>query len=44
MAPVTGAISDAEQYGTVQIPGAFEGILTPGIPVDRVILMLPEIR
>ena len=43
VAPVAGAVTDAEQDGFVLRARHTEGFLAPGVPVDRVIGMLQEV-
>jgi hypothetical protein len=44
MAPVTGGVADRQQNRLVLRLGVIEHFLTPGLPVDRVVLVLQEIR
>ena len=43
MAPVTGGIADREQDGAVLCLGRFQGLWSPGVPVNRVPGMLEKI-
>ena len=43
VAPVAGAVAHAEKDGLVLLPGPLEGLLTPGVPVHRVVSVLAEI-
>ena len=43
MAPVAGRVADREKDGLVLLLGLREGLDTPGIPVDRIVLMLFEV-
>ncbi len=43
VAPVTGAITDAQENRFVFVSGAGQGFLAPGIPVHRVVRMLAQI-
>ncbi len=44
MAPVTGGIPDAEKDGFILPAGFFQGFRAPGIPVDRVMGVLEQVR
>jgi hypothetical protein len=44
VAPVAGAVANGEQYGTVFIARAPERLLTPGVPVDRIVFVLEQVR
>src|SRR5579875_3721204 len=44
MAPVAGGVADAEQDGFIFGPCFFESFLAPGIPVNRIMSMLQQIR
>ena len=43
MAPVARRVADREEDRLVLLACAVEGILTPGVPVDRVVLVLEEV-
>jgi len=43
VAPVAGAVADAQQDGPILAAGAGEGLLTPRVPVHRVVCVLEEI-
>src|SRR5437763_16572966 len=44
MAPVAGRVSDLQHDRLFLRPGPGEGLVAPRIPVDRVVLVLAEIR
>jgi hypothetical protein len=44
MAPVTSRVPDGEQDGFVIEVGSCPGFLSPRVPVDRIVLVLEEIR
>jgi hypothetical protein len=44
VAPVAGGIADGEEDRLVLLPGAGESFLSPGVPVDRVVGVLEEVR
>ena len=44
MAPVAGAVTDAQKDGLVLRPGFGKGLLAPGIPVHRVFGVLEQVR
>ena len=44
MAPVAGGVADREQHRPVLGAGARERLLAPGVPVDRVLRVLEEVR
>jgi len=43
VAPVTGGIADGEEDGLIFAAGFFERFFTPGVPVDWIVGVLPEI-
>ena len=44
VAPMAGRVTDAEKNGFVFRARLFEGFIAPGKPIDRVMLMLEEVR
>jgi len=44
MTPVTGRVSNAKQYGDIAISRLGERLVTPLVPIDRIIHVLEEIR
>src|SRR5690349_17098972 len=44
VAPVTGRVADTEKNRSIELPRAFERLGAPGIPVHRVVGVLPQIR
>ena len=44
VAPVAGGVADREQDRPVLVPRAGERLLAPGVPVDRVLGVLEEVR
>src|SRR5580700_1671356 len=44
VAPVTRAVADGEQHRTVVAARAFEGPVSPGIPVHGVVRVLEQVR
>ena len=44
MAPVAGAVSNRKKDWLVQPPGFFERVFAPGKPIDRIMLMLQQVR
>jgi hypothetical protein len=43
VAPVAGGVPDGEEDRLVLVPGPLERLLGPGVPVDRVVRVLPEV-
>ena len=43
VAPVAGGITDGQEHRAVQLPGALEGLVPPGVPVDRVAGVLEQV-
>src|SRR5262249_41438283 len=43
VAPVARRVADAEEDGTVELAGAFQRLGAPGVPVDGVVGVLPQI-
>ncbi|MDC4225991.1 MAG: hypothetical protein MPW15_17510 [Candidatus Manganitrophus sp.] len=44
VAPVAGGVADGEEDRLVLIFGLFKRLLPPGVPIDRIVRMLEEIR
>jgi len=44
MAPVTRGIANTDQQELVFIPGFLESFLSPGIPIDRIMSVLKQVR
>jgi hypothetical protein len=44
MAPVAGGVADAEKDRLIFLPGLLKGLLSPRVPVNRVVGVLQEIR
>jgi hypothetical protein len=44
VAPVTGGVANGEEERPVLPARALEGLLAPGVPVDRIELVLEEVR
>src|ERR1039457_3338310 len=42
VAPVTGGVADGEEDRLVLVLGPLQGLVTPGVPLDRVVRMLTE--
>ena len=43
VAPVARGVPDRQEDGTVLGAGLFEGLVTPGVPVDRIVRVLAEV-
>ena len=43
MTPVAGGITDAEEDGLVLSAGFGEGLLSPGEPIDGIVLVLEKV-
>ena len=43
MAPVAGAVTDAQEDGLVLVPSFGKSLLAPGVPVYRVFRMLEKV-
>ena len=43
MTPVTGRIPDRQKYRLVLTPGAGERLVTPRIPIDRILGVLQQV-
>jgi hypothetical protein len=44
MAPVTGVVADGEEDGFVLNPGPMERLLTPGVPIHRIMRVQQKVR
>ena len=44
VAPVAGAVADAEKDGFILSLGLFKGLLAPGIPVHGIVRVLAQVR
>jgi len=44
MTPVAGSVANADQQRFVFTTGFSEGFFPPGVPVNRIVGMLPEIQ
>ena len=44
VAPVAGRVADRDEQGPVFEPRPRQGLVTPRIPIDRVVLVLQEVR
>ncbi len=44
VAPVAGGVTDRDEQRAVLLARAREGLLAPGVPVDRIVLVLEEVR
>ena len=44
VAPVARGVSDGQEDGLVLATGSLEGLLSPGVPIDRVVRMLKQVR
>jgi hypothetical protein len=44
MAPVASGIPDTKENRPVEFTGCLESVLAPGVPINRIELMLQEIR
>jgi hypothetical protein len=44
MTPVAGGIADAQKDRLILRAGFFERLWTPGIPIDRIIRVLQQVR
>src|SRR5690606_31893283 len=43
VAPVTGGVADRQEDGAILRAGAFKRLVTPRVPVDRVVLVLEQV-
>jgi hypothetical protein len=44
MTPVTGGVPDGQKYGFILFGRLVEGLFAPGIPINRVVGVLEQIR